>query len=311
MLLTVTPNPCLHKIISFRGVLEGRTVVRPVQSTYQGGGKGINAARAARTFGATVRALTTAGGAIGRLFLEGLAAEGLDVEAVEVASATRMSTFVYGADTGQFREFLEPGQPVDAGEVERLKQHFSAALAGAALVTLNGSVSDPQLYDFHAWAVGEARRAGVRAIVDTYGPPVVAAARARPYMLKANLDEVETSFGVGIAGAADVASFARSLLKDGVENVLLTHGESGAWLFQQGVGWRIQAPQVEELNAVGSGDAMLGVLAARLEQGAGLLDAVRLGAAAGAANAARLGVCDFARRDVEALLGQVSAERLA
>ena len=95
MILTVTPNPCLHKTVSFKGRLDGRLVVRPVDSWYQAGGKGINCARTIRSLGGDVVALTTAGGHVGRLFLDGLAAEGIAVDAVSVARPTRMSTFVY------------------------------------------------------------------------------------------------------------------------------------------------------------------------------------------------------------------------
>ena len=61
MILTVTPNPCVHNIVTYPGDPGDRVVIRPVQSHFQGGGKGINAARAARTLGANVLALVTHG----------------------------------------------------------------------------------------------------------------------------------------------------------------------------------------------------------------------------------------------------------
>ncbi|MBI4878118.1 MAG: bifunctional hydroxymethylpyrimidine kinase/phosphomethylpyrimidine kinase [Planctomycetes bacterium] len=310
MILTVTPNPCVHKTVAYCEPPDDRVVVRPVETRYQGGGKGINAARAARALGHDVLALTTWGGIVGRLLLEGLAAEGIPCEAVEVGRPTRMSTFLYERETGRIREYLEGGAPLDAPEVLRLQERFLAVLPHADVVTLNGSTAGHALDRFYAWAVAQARAAGRRAIVDTYGPPAVPAALARPYMVKANLDEIGSSFGVDVSrpGAAD--DFARSLLDQGIEWVLLTNGKSGAWLHARHGRCGVRAPRVREINPVGSGDAMLGAVAGGIDAGLDLVEAVRVGAAAGAANAARLGVCDFTLEEVEALLPQVEVVRL-
>ncbi|MBK6940535.1 MAG: 1-phosphofructokinase family hexose kinase [Planctomycetes bacterium] len=305
MILTVTPNPCLHKTVSFKGSLDGRLVVRPVESWYQAGGKGINCARTIRALGGEVTALTTAGGHVGRLFLDGLAAEGIAVEAISVARPTRMSTFVYSADARQFREFLEPGLALEAREATALRQRFEQLAATAALITLNGSVPDRSLDEFHADAARSAKALGKRCLVDTYGPPCVRVADAKPWMLKANLDEARGSFHAEVSTDSEIAAFARSLRERGVEHVLLTAGARGAWLFSGDGAWFFTAPRIDELNPVGSGDAMLGAIAHELTRGSRLVDAVRIGIAAGAANAARLGVCDFGRSEVDALLPQI------
>lgn len=305
MILTVTPNPCLHKTVSFKGSLDGRLVVRPVDSWYQAGGKGINCARTIRALGGDVVALTTAGGHVGRLFLDGLAAEGIAVDAVSVVRPTRMSTFVYSADARQFREFLEPGLPLDSREIAALTARLAALAPSASLITLNGSVPDPSMEAFHADAARQATALGKRCLVDTYGPPCVAVADAKPWMLKANLDEARGSFHAEVSTDAEIAAFAKSLRARGVEHVLLTAGARGAWLFAADGAWFFTAPRIDELNPVGSGDAMLGAIAYELTRGSRLVDAVRIGIAAGAANAARLGVCDFGRGEVDALLPQI------
>ena len=305
MILTTTPNPCVHKIVSFDGDPAGRVVVRPVRSRWQGGGKGINAARAAHRLGAEVRALTTHGGVAGRILLDGLAAEGIATIGVEVAAETRMSTFIHGVDVGTFREYLEHGGPVDAREEARLRGAFAAALDEATLVTLNGSLPEESFEGLWEWAVHEADGRGRRVVVDTYGPAARAAAEAGPWLLKANRSEVEGSFGVAIDDDAAREEFARARLRDGCRHVLVTDGARGAWLYSAEGRHRFVPPQIEELNPVGSGDAMAGALAARLDAGDALVDAVRVGVAAGAANATRVGVCDFELAEVEALVARV------
>ncbi len=306
MILTCTPNPCVHKIVSFRGDIDGRLVIRPVRSRFIGGGKGINVARSAQALGADVTVLTTAGGAVGRLFLEGLDAEALRYEAVSVLGPTRMSTFLFGEDTGRFHEFLEAGPPLTANEASQFHERFSAALDGVDLVTLNGSVPDPSLNDFYGFATREAKARGVRVLLDSYGPPAVAGVAAAPYVVKANLDEVRSSFDVDARDPVRRDRFVRSLLDSGVEYVLLTDGARGAWMYAGEAGIEFVPPRVREVNPVGSGDAMLGAMVAALDRGEEEVDAVKVGIAAGAANAARVGVCDFTPEEVNALLAQVA-----
>ncbi len=305
MILTTTPNPCIHKIVTFHGDPDGRVVVRPVRSRWQIGGKGVNAARAAHRLGGAVKALTTHGGWAGRLLLDELAGEGIHVVPVEVEAETRMSTFICSVDTGAFREFLEHGGPVRVAEIERLKDAFLAALDEASLVTLNGSVPAAGLDEFFAWAVERARERSIPSFVDTYGPPAPRAAAAGPWLLKANRTEIEESYGVRIADDRARAAFARERFADGTTWVLVTDGARGSWLYGEGGSHRFLSPDVDERNPVGSGDAMLGAIAAAVDRGDDLVEAVRLGTAAGAANAARVGVCDFEASEVLDLLDAV------
>ena len=310
MILTVTPNPCLHKIVSFRGHPNGDVVIRPVQSRFQGGGKGINAARAARVMGADVVALLTCGGEVGRLMLAGLSDERIACEAVEVAEPTRMSTFIHGVDSGQLTEYLEGGSELTELEAAGFKQRFLELLPEVDLVTLNGSVPEKGLADFHAWAVDAARRAGKPAVVDTYGPGAVLAAEQGPFMLKANLDEVRSSFGFEANNPVQMDRFVTPWLERGIRYVMLTGGEQGAWLFSAEGRWRVVSPRVAELNPVGCGDALLGAMMALLDAGEDRLEALCMGAAAGAANASRVGVCDFSKAEVLELRKQVRVDRL-
>ncbi|MFH0945755.1 MAG: PfkB family carbohydrate kinase [Planctomycetota bacterium] len=308
MILTVTLNPCLHKIVTFRGASAGGVVIRPVESRFIGGGKGVNAARAARRLGGRVVALLSCGGQVGEILREDLAREGLEFVAVPVARPTRMSTIIHDAAGGTLREYLEGGAALTRSEEELFRSSFLSLLGRADLVSLNGSVPDPGLNGFHAWAVERCNEAGKKVIVDTYGPAAVLAAEQGPYVLKANLEEVRSSFGCEADTRSKRAEFVRPLLERSTSRVLLTGGARGAWLFSSDEQMRVIPPSVKEVNPVGSGDAMLGALLALLDAGASWTEALRMGAAAGAANAARAGVCDFEQEEVERLRKSVKVE---
>jgi 1-phosphofructokinase family hexose kinase len=304
MILTVTLNPCLHKLVRFRGELEGRVVVRPVETEFQAGGKGVNAARIVHRLGGDATALTFVGGAVGTLFAATLEAEGVHLAGVPMAKPTRMSTLVLGVDSGQFREFLEPGVEVDASELAAFEARYVELLEECELVALSGSTPCTALDGFFARAVTLARERGRRVLVDTYGPAAPLAAAALPDLLKANREEVVESFAVAPDDAA-IDAFARAAVESGIGQVLITDGPHPARLWSRHGRHEAIPPRVVEVNPVGSGDAMIGALALELARGRSPLDGLRLASAAGAANAERAGVCDPTRARIEELAREV------
>jgi len=308
MILTVTLNPCVHHILAHEEPENGQVVRKPVRSFFQPGGKGLNAARVAATMGGEILALTTWGDVEGSLLLREMAFSGVPVRAVEVSRPTRISTCIYDMTTGSFMELLEAGVELSREEVDALFDLFLESLPRADTVALSGSSPCRNADDFFQKAAVAAREAGCRVVVDTYGASLVNAVKATPHMIKLNTQEIRSSFGIEIRGEEDVFSFAASLKEQGIGEVLVTDGDRGAYLFQEKEIIRIRVPPIRSLHAIGSGDAMLGALLARLQKGDNLMEACRWGAAAGAVNAGRLEVCTFSRTLVEALQPLVSME---
>jgi len=311
MIITVTLNPCVHHILAYETPKAGEVVVKPVRSFFQPGGKGLNAARVAASMGGEVLALTTKGDVEGQLLIREVEYSGVEVRALEVSRPTRFSTCIYNLSTSDFTELLEPGVELDEEEVEQYFQLLQDRITGQELVALNGSSPCPATDDFFKRAGEVARDAGSRVVVDTYGPSVVQAIESSPFLVKLNREEIRISFGDPARSEEELFAFAQFLFGRGVVHVLVTDGERGAWLFSRDRAYRIEAPEVRGLHAIGSGDAMLGAMLARIEKGDALKDACRWGAAAGAVNAGRLEVCQFSETLVEDLLPSVRIEALS
>jgi 1-phosphofructokinase family hexose kinase len=303
MIVTVTLNPCLHKMIVFRSQARREKVVKPVHSWYQAGGKGINVARAASRFGAEVVTVSTRGGITGEMFEGLLKKESFRSRLVPVAAPTRMSTSLFEEDSKSFTEYLEAGGAVVAREVTALFEETLRAAASASYVALSGSSPDAELDDFFLRVI---ERLDARACIaaDTYGAPALRLLERTPALFKANRDELRSTFGLADSMSA-VDRFARERLESGCRHVLISGGEAGATLYGADAVVELESPRVDELNPVGSGDAMLGALLCALDRGSSMIEACRLGTAAGAANAARVGVCDFEPAEVERLLPHV------
>jgi len=95
--------------------------------------------------------------------------------------------------------------------------------------------------------------------------------------------------------------------------VVLTLGERGALLVEEGEKELVPAFEVTPVDTTAAGDAFVGGLAVALAEGRSLADAVRWGNAAGALATTRLGAQPSlpTRRAVEALIAQGSTGSLA
>jgi len=301
MILTVTLNPCVHRYLLYREQVPPLPVVRGVKARQSSGGKGLNAARAVVRLGGEAIALSTASGATGELLRESLQRERVAAELVPVATPTRVSTCVWDVGNERFREFLEEGGGGSEAEAAELRARFERLLPRVTTVTVNGSTPDGPFGALPREFVAAARAAGKRVVLDAYGPAAVAAARVPPHWLRANLDELRTTFGV--ASSADLGRFRAEL---GCDGVVVSDGPGELHCVTRDAHLVVAPPRVREVSAVGSGDALTGAFAWALDRGAALEVALREGVAAGAANAEQLLVCEFDVGRWRALLDEVA-----
>lgn len=305
MILTVTLNPCVHRYLVYREESPPRTVVRGVRERSSSGGKGLNAARVIARLGGQAVALSTASGPTGAMLRACLAREQVEAELVEVAAPTRLSTCLYDTAHERFREFLEEGLGGDATEADRLRARFAALLPRVSTVTVNGSTPAGAFEPLPSEFVAAARAAGKRVVLDAYGPAARSAARVPPHWVRANLDELRSTYG--LADAMALRELRREL---GAQGVVVSDGPQALHCVTAGSHLVATPPAIREVNGVGSGDALTGAFALALDRGESIEAALRAGAAAGAANAEQLLVCEFEAARCAELATQVTVRSL-
>lgn len=102
----------------------------------------------------------------------------------------------------------------------------------------------------------------------------------RTWILIPNETETEMITGVNPVDDNACRQAANRLLEEGIENVIITLGERGAfWMNQMGHN-RFSAPSVEAVDCTGAGDVFCGTLAAELSQGKGFPSAIKAAVAA-------------------------------
>lgn len=269
MIVTVTPNPALDRTVPVPALVRG-AVLRAGAALVEPSGKGLNVSLALARQGRPTTAVLPAGGPGGDALRALLALEPVRCAVVPVAGDVRTNTSLVEAD-GAVTKVNEPGPELSGAEVAALLGAVDDALAGssgggagaATWVASCGSLPPGAPDDLHARVVAAARRTGVRVVVDSSGPALLAALAAGPDLVKPNATELAEATGRPLRDLGDVVDAAEELRAAGAAAVLVSLGGDGAVLVEATGALHATAPVPRVLSTVGAGDALLaGYLAA-------------------------------------------------
>ncbi len=305
MILTVTPNPCVDKTVFIDELKVGAFIRAPRYSCVPGG-KGNNVARAVHTLGRPVKSLVVVGGHTGAHVIDMIREQdGVDVVPVWVKSPTRTITTVLEEPVHRQTAFFEPGSRVTPEEADRIVEAFAEAVVGVDVVSFSGSVSDPAIRSLYGRLIPVARDAGALTVLDAHGPEFAEGLEQAPYMVKPNQAETEQWMGVKLDTEKSRWRAIEAYHARGVSLVALSLGPEGALVSRDGVRLHVVPPEIREINAVGSGDALVAGFAIGLSEGMSLEEMARLGVAAGTANAMNWDIGHFTPAEVESVAKQV------
>jgi 1-phosphofructokinase family hexose kinase len=305
MLLVVSPNLCLDRIVVVRRFTAGQ--VHRAESVHElASGKGLNVARASRRLGVDVTVVGIVGDGHGAsAIIDGARAHGVALDAVRIAGPVRVCTLII--DPGRHETVInEPGPSVGPDTMAALLERFDAARPNAGVVVLAGSLPP----GMPATVYGEIiRRAGsVPVILDAAGDALRLGIAARPFLVKANRLELSESVGRPLAVAKEIVEAGQEIERSTGARVLITLGAEGAVLVTADGRWRLAPPDVERVSSIGAGDSLTAGLVAGMVRGLPLLDAARIGIAAAAADVTTLLPGTIDAEMVQELTPQVRVE---
>jgi 1-phosphofructokinase family hexose kinase len=297
------PNPTIDRMIGVERFDPG-FIHRAHHVEARLGGGGVNAARVAVRLGSRPTLVTSLPNEDEPRLLEGLRAEGIEIDGVHCDGRTRVATILRESD-GRTSVLHEPGAALDVPGWEAFAKLVVKRLAGDRVLLCSGSLPPGVPVDGYARLARAARHEGCRCVVDAAGETLAATIDAREGIVVPNLAEAEgllygTSAEAVLAGetAERAEEVASGLLRLGAHLVVVTAGSAGAAWSQGGrnggSGWAA-AQAVEAANPVGAGDAFAAGFTHHLEERSTLADAVASGVAtAGAYLAGNLQTYDTA-----------------
>jgi 1-phosphofructokinase len=251
-----------------------------------------------------------AGGETGKL-LRPLLME-LDGEPRLVHTDAACGSYVIDRRSGE-REMVASAwsDPPSRHEVDDLfSVTVAAALASEVLVVCGPVPSDALPLEIYGNLITDVRAGGTRTIVDLSPPRLNSALEGGPDLVK--LDDWQ--LGEFLDGPAiepeQIRDGARRVLEAGAGCVMVTRGGDPALIMAKDRSWELIPPHFESGASEGSGDSMVGALAAALARGLSLEESLRWGAAAGATNFLRHGLGTGSRDIVSDLLPLVELRAL-
>jgi 1-phosphofructokinase len=311
VILTVTLNAAVDRTLVVPSLTLGHRH-RAQEGVALAGGKGINVARALRVLDVPVLATGLVGGRNGDAIRDGLSEAAIPFDFVEIRSPSRTSTAIVDPTTGAQTEINEHGPAVSPEEAHEFSRRFSFLMEYATAVIFAGSLPTNLDEGFFFGLVRKAREEGLYTVVDTPPTLLKATLKATPSLVSPNQHEAESAVGFDFIEGEDFLRGLHRLVELGAERACVTSPGGYSYLIGEDGVISVQAPSVETLSAIGSGDAYLaGLLAGILHRKLSSVEAVRLAAGCAAANAETFGAGVFEARRAEELAEAVRTEVLA
>lgn len=251
-------------------------------------GKVLNVGLALTQLSASVRTLSLVGsGASGAATKQDMAELGVPVRWVESTARQRVCTTLLDRATGQTTEIVENSAAATDAELTAFESAFAEEVTSSDidLVILTGSLPTGTPSDFYSTLLSRTRSP---AILDVRGAELLAVLSQRPLVVKPNREELAHTVGRDLPTDEEVWQAMSEVNARGAEWVVVTNGSREVFAGHNGERHRFTPPTVNVVNPIGCGDCFTAGLAASLQRGSTMPDAIQMGISAAARNAEQL-----------------------
>lgn len=278
MIYTVTLNPSIDFIVRLDH-LELGSVNRMTSDDKFAGGKGINVSRILQRLDVDNTATGFIGGFTGRFVEDGLTAEGIKTNFVQVSEDTRINVKI---KAGEETEINGAGPKISDEKLEELKA-ILAGLSSEDTVVFAGSAPSSLGNQVYNTLIPIARKAGAEVVCDFEGQTLLDSLNYQPLLVKPNNHELADIFGVELNGLEDIEKYAREILAKGAKNVIISMAGDGALLVTPEAAYFAKPIKGTVKNSVGAGDSMVAGFTGEYVKSGDPIEALKWGVACGTA----------------------------
>ncbi len=278
MIYTVTLNPSIDFIVRLDH-LELGSVNRMTSDDKFAGGKGINVSRILQRLDVNNTATGFIGGFTGRFVEDGLTAEGIKTNFVQVSEDTRINVKI---KAGEETEINGAGPKISDEKLEELKA-ILAGLSSEDTVVFAGSAPSSLGNQVYNTLIPIAKKAGAEVVCDFEGQTLLDSLNYQPLLVKPNNHELADIFGVELNGLEDIEKYAREILAKGAKNVIISMAGDGALLVTPAAAYFAKPIKGTVKNSVGAGDSMVAGFTGEYVKSGDPIEALKWGVACGTA----------------------------
>jgi tagatose 6-phosphate kinase len=310
MITTITLNPSIDKtywISPFRAGESNRVLEIGVEA----GGKGVNVAKVLASLDKNVTCTGFLGGSNGIELKKRLSSfQTINQDWIEIEGNTRNCLNIIDKTNLIETEILEVGPEITEASWNQFLATRDQIAEKSKVVLISGSLpkglGEKAYYQLVTLLKGKNRLIGI----DTSGAAFRECLAARPDIIKPNIHELEDYCGRELTSIEEIAKEAKRLYELGIKYVFVSLGAKGAIAVSDSGIVHAEIPSVEVLNTVGSGDATLAGIVARLEEDRSLEEVIKSGMAAGIANALQRVAGSINKTDYLYYLDRVKIKKL-
>ncbi|WP_432663914.1 1-phosphofructokinase [Wukongibacter baidiensis] len=284
MITTVTLNPAIDRSYIINN-FKADNKYRVDDVTVTVGGKGINVAKTAAILGQRINATGFLGGLSGEYIKRELIKLGISTSFVNIAGESRNFTAIIDPINNTETTVNENGPFVTKVELTRFIKEYIKILKYSKIIIASGSVPKGVPKTIYRDMVKIAKDNNVIPIIDASGKYLEEAIKAKPYMIKPNIDELRDLVGYDLKNEFEIVHESRYICKQGVDIVVISLGSEGAIFATKDRVFKAKAPTINSVNTVGSGDALVAGFAIAITENYSLEEAIKYGVACGTANA--------------------------
>ena len=307
MITTVCMNPCFDKTAETDQVNVG-DVTRLKNVRVDVGGKGINVAIVLSRLNEAARCVGCLGEDNADHFLRMIAKENVLFDYLRVPGEVRTNLKLLDNGKNVVSEFNEPGITLSEEQITSFLDLLGQKSADSQYVVMSGRL--PMGCPDNTYQRCMEALEGKKCILDASGDSLLHGIKARPYLIKPNLPEMQALMHKELRTLREIRDAALFLISYGAQNVVVSMGKVGAVLVNERKTLFAPSVRVEAKSTVGAGDAMIGGMLTGLMRGANLTEAFRFGIAAGAASVMTDGTQLVRKADFDVLLPKVTVQEV-
>ncbi len=309
MITTVSLNPAIDKTILIPQMLRGE-VNRIFDAREDIGGKGINVAKVLNRLSIQTQVCGFVGGKNRPRIEEQLEKEKLKHSFVEIEGFTRTNTKIVELDKGITTDLNEQGFLVNEDQINSIKIILNLMSQESDFVVFSGSIPQGVPNTIYNNLICE-MKVNTKTVLDADGELLLEGIKAGPYMMKPNLQELETAFEVTLKNNKEISEFCQKLINDYHINIIIVSmGGEGSLMITRNGCYKAEPISVKVKSTVGAGDSMIAGMLYGIEKNLSFDKAFEYATACGTLAVTKEGTQTFSLEEVEKMLKNVVVNKI-
>ena len=281
MIYTLTLNPAVDYYIDINNFEEGE--LNKVNNAYTlAGGKGINVSKVLKNFNVESTALGFCGGFTGDYIKKHIKEYGIKENFIYLEEDTRINIKLKTNKTES--EIAGKSPNISKEKVNELINYIKNNVKENDILVLSGSVPNSIESSIYKDVISNANK-NIKVILDARDEAFKIGLKEKVFLTKPNKKELGEYFNKKIESTEEIIKYARELIKEGSENVIVSLGKDGSVLITKDEAYIGNAPDGKLISSVGAGDSMVAGIVYGISNNLSIVDSYKYAIASGSSTA--------------------------